>query len=96
MFIRFLTNNLPCVEIKEHDVSPEAGDIVTDEPHHQNQPSADDTPETPEATESPHDPGSRQHEQQQDLNFGAVSGFLSGFAAAVQATVSSGLPVLLP
>lgn len=71
---------------------------MTDEPHHQ-EPSTDETPDdtpdkTPEATGASRDPES---EEQQDLNLGAVSGFFSGFAAAVQTTVSSGgrFPVLL-
>lgn len=71
---------LNSAECKEHDVSPETPPLVTDEPHHQDDSSAN------EAEESP-DP--QQLTEQQDLNFGAVSGFLSGFAAAVQTTVSA-------
>ena len=71
-------------EMKEHDVSPEpSGDVVTAEPR----PDDEDTV-APEAVEMARDPDSVQSQEEQDLNLGAVSGFLSGFAAAVQSTVS--------
>lgn len=68
-------------DMKEHDVSP---DIVNEEPHFQ-----DDPPdETTENSQPPRELESMEHEKHEESNLGAVSGFLSGFAAAVQNTVS--------
>lgn len=90
MYIHYSLPLVMCLptpaEVKEHDMSPERGDTVTDNPHHEDSPSSD---HTPTATPPPPNPEPTQHETQGDLNFGAVSGFLSGFAAAVQTTVSS-------
>ncbi len=67
-------------EIKEHDPSP---DPVLEEPHHQEGPLDREGPLDKEGDRISQTPQSSGHD-----NLGAVSGFLSGFAAAVQTTVS--------
>lgn len=77
-------------EIKEHDPSP---DPVLEEPHHQEGPLDREGPLDKEGDRISQTPQSSGHD-----NLGAVSGFLSGFAAAVQTTsqglVSGGLDAL--
>ena len=72
-------------EIKEHDVSPEDVQPVKEEPHHR-----DVTPPTGGDSSPVAPPGPLEGEEHKDSNFRAVSGFFSGFAAAVQNTVGGG------
>jgi hypothetical protein len=71
---------LELTEVKEHDVSPEDLDPIKEEPHHQE--ARVDAEEGGSALPSA-DLESSEHADER-----GVSGFLSGFAAAVQSTVS--------
>lgn len=62
----------------EHDVPPEDLEPVKDEPHHQDEAEPLALSDSDKAEPS---------QNQAESNFGAVSGFFSGFAAAVQTTV---------
>lgn len=92
-------------DVKEHDVSPDNLKPVKEEPHHEEIPPAkDDLPvkggplniEGDEIPQSSAEPGATEHDVEPSV--GGVSGFLSGFAAAVQSTsqglVSGGLGAL--
>lgn len=60
------------------------------EPHQGDGPPDHGPPDAgPDVEATPPISESQQKEEHQDLNFGAVSGFFSGFAAAVQSTVSN-------
>ncbi len=74
-------------EIKEHDVSPVDLEPVTEEPHHQKMsPPAGEEGAT-ERLEEEEEQEEEEGGTKKDPNFRAVSGFFSGFAAAVQNTV---------
>lgn len=86
---------IPSSDVKEHDVSPDNLEPVKEEPHHEEIPPAkDDLPvkggplniEGDEIPQSSAEPGATEHDVEPSV--GGVSGFLSGFAAAVQSTVS--------
>lgn len=78
----------PPTDIKEHDASPDNLEPVTEEPHPQDGPlNIEGPPPGPESTEHTKEP--TMEGVSKEPSTGGVSGFLSGFAAAVQTTVSS-------
>ena len=68
-------------EMVEHDASPEDLELIKEEPHHWK------TQEGGDPVQSNEREPSSEADTETELNFGAVSGFFSGFAAAVQTTV---------
>ena len=86
-----LTTPLPprCdpADVKEHDVL----EPIREEPHHQEGPPAEELPLDQEVGGEML-PSSTNAGSAEEPGVGGVSGFLSGFAAAVQSTVSPLLP----